>query len=67
MPNVFVISEWKDGPEWKTFNRQDLDDYRNLDHVVKHDADIWKLYNTYAERDARLQIESKDSDFILTI
>jgi hypothetical protein len=47
--------------EWKTPDGQDLDDYRNLDYVVTHDIDSWKLYNPHAERDARLRFENGDT------
>jgi len=43
--------------EWKTLDGQDRDDYRNLDYVVTHDTDSWKLYNPNAERDARIEAE----------
>lgn len=48
--------------EWKTLARQDLEDYHNLDHVVTHDMDSWKLYNPHAERDARLRMEGSGGD-----
>jgi hypothetical protein len=51
--------------EWTILEGQDLEGYHNLDYVVTHDADSWKLYNPHAERDARLQMEGDDPDRIM--
>ena len=48
--------------EWTTLEGLDLDAYQNLDHVVSHDTDSWKLYNPNAERDARIEAEGIYTD-----
>ncbi len=52
--------------EWKTLDGQDCDDYRNLDYVVTHDTDSWKLYNPNAERDARIAVEGTSDDILVS-
>ena len=52
--------------EWKSLDGQDLNNYRNMNYVVTHDVDSWKLYNPNAERDARIAVEGISDDILVS-